>query len=424
MTIIKKQIVLILPYLNVNTTSAERFKSFIRAFELNNSLNTNVITFDYGIKKSYFLGLETTPADSFSPKNYQIIKVKLNLIQSLGVRFLNNDFKKLWRIFQLLHLIIYQKDIFYPNFSLNDLNIELKNNDYIFTSGSHFSLFEIAENLSKKFGLKLILDYRDPWTLGYNPIDGLSVIHYLKILISRKKEIKLLNSAFLITTVSESLKSFFPLHYQSKIKIFANGSNFLIEEVEKQTQTKTFQIVYAGTIYREQLQDETFFESLQGFVVNKKTENIKLKFLGVGDNKSLKKLIKKYNLKNITSYTHRLKRDEFLLQMNNTSIFLHLKYGNKKDVISSKQAEYLMFNRPILLPVSDNGDIAESILKNKAGFVCNNQSEVLKALESIWTKFKNQENLYLNRIETYNFNISREKIAKDFVNMVLNPPNS
>ena len=63
-------------------------------------------------------------------------------------------------------------------------------------------------------------------------------------------------------------------------------------------------------------------------------------------------------------------KQNLLHYMCNASCFLHLRYGKNKGVITSKQAEYLAYRKVILLPNSDNGDIAESILNNNAGVVC------------------------------------------------------
>nr|WP_294901172.1 hypothetical protein [uncultured Pedobacter sp.] len=418
-----KKIIFILPYLNVNTTSSERFKSFIKAAEDSAGLETEVITIDYGISKSYFAGLSKENVDYYYPKNHKVVTFPPNIVQKLGFLAVDKGFKFLWRFFQLLHLLIYRRDIFYPG------NIELKKvnrqQGFVFCSGSHFSLFTTANHLAQRLNFKLILDYRDPWTFGYNPVDGLRFVHSLKTFLGRRKELQLLRSATLITTVSNSIREFFPSEFFEKVKIIPNGSNFLNSQITA-TGSLSFNIVYAGTIYADQLKEEDFFQALEIFIKQRDLSRIRLEFLGANGNSALKKVIHKYGLDPITFITPRLNKEELLLRMNQASIFIHLRYSTKKHIISSKQAEYLNFSKPILLPISDGGDLEASILEHHAGFVTKNKEAFLLKLNELWQKFENGESLKVNHPKEVIEEISRAYIAKKFINELkkqpLNPP--
>ena len=413
----KKEVILILPYLNVNTTSAERFKSWINAFEEHPNCNLRVIIIDDGIKRSYFGGLDRANVEVVSVKNHTLYNSDYNFVQRFAFKCVNAGFTKCWRLLQLVHLAIYRTDIFYPG-ELS-LKKESFSQGYVITSGSHFSFFSAAQKLAQQFNYKLILDYRDPWTFGYPSIGGRGFIHSLKKRVGRRKEELLLKEANLITTVSNSLKNFFPKTYHSKIHIFSNGCNFSGLEIENQTPHQKFNIVYAGTIYNEQLKDNAFFEAMKIFCADKDITKIGLQFVGAIHSKLLKNKIEKYDLGRITEITPRLKNTHLIEYLNNASLFLHLRYGNKKSVISSKQAEYLAFRRPILLPVSDDGDIAESILQNNAGYVCNEVNTVVENLEKLWAKFGNGENLFINQPEAFIKCLNRKTIAESFAKKVL-----
>lgn len=412
----KKEIIFILPYLNVNTTSAERFKSLISAFDANDNFKVRILIIDYKLKRSYFTGLQTNSLDNFSLESTESIFPKLNIVQKAGFYFLNKNYKLLWRLFQLLHLLIYQTDVFSPGkiFVKKECNF-----GYVFSSGSHFSFFETADAISRTLNFKLLIDFRDPWTFGYTSIDGFKFVKWFKVLFGRKKEIRSLNNSYLITTVSKSLKQFFPGKFQSKISVIPNGSNYLDKDVIKETPNEVFNILYAGTIYNDQLIDKSFFNALNKFLKNKDVSKISLKFIGSSQNENLYKIIKDFHLENITEITPRLKKDELLNYLNNASLFFHLKLGNRKNVISSKQAEYLMFRRPILLPISDYGDMAESIINHNAGYVCESESQIFETLELLWNKFKSGENLFIHQSEEFVESISRKKIAEDFVKFIL-----
>ncbi|OAQ38781.1 hypothetical protein A5893_12085 [Pedobacter psychrophilus] len=412
----KKEIIFILPYLDVNTTSAERFKSFIAAFEENKQFILRIIIIDYNLERSFFSGLEINNSNApFSNKFCENIKPKLNFIQKLGFRFLKSGEKKKWRLLQLLHLLVYKTDIFYPG----NISIQKRSNTgFIFSSGSHFSFFSTASQIAKNLRFDIILDYRDPWTYGYTAIDGKEWVQKSKYFFGRIKEIRYIKQAQFITTVSESLKNFFPVKFHNKILVLPNGSNYTNHHVINETPKNAFNIVYVGTIYNDQLRENIFFHALNKFIKNKDLSQISLKFIGSSQNSNLIKMIKNFKLEEITEITPRLNNNQVLNYLNNASIFLQFKYGNRNDVISSKQAEYLMFRRPILLPISDNGDIAESILKYKAGYVCESESQIIDTLELLWEKFKNGENLFINQPQEFIESISRKKIAEDFARLL------
>lgn len=414
----KKEVIFLLPYLHVNTTSAERFKSLINAFDQKRNVSVKVFLIDYRLTKSYFKGLENSLFEN--DKEIQFVRLSLhpNIIQKIGFFFLNHDFKLLWRVSQLLHLILYKSDIFHP-FGLDVKVASEANNGFVIASGSHFSYFTIANDIARRLNYKLVLDYRDPWTFGYPSVDGFKFIHHLKVRFNRAQELYLLSQSFLNTTVSKSLIEQFPSIFREKFELVPNGSNFNVNEVRLITNFHTFNIVYAGTIYNNQLNNHVFFDAFSEFIKNKDLNSIKLQFIGSSANKNLTRLIESYQLMHCTDITNRVTKLELLEYLNNASVFLHLKYGTNKDIISSKQAEYLMFKRPILLPVSDHGDLKESILSNHAGYVCNHKQEVIECLELLWEKFLKKENLFINQPTELINHLSREKIAQNFAEKII-----
>lgn len=418
-----KEIILVLQYLDENTTSTLRFQSLINEFSNRVDCYVKVLIIQYPILNTTPLGLELSQKDDFEIDNFRVIKYspKFNKIQKLGFFFLNKNNKLFWKCFQFIRIISLGRDIFYFN-NIDDL-LEIKDyaieNGYVIALGGPFSLFSIAKDLAYKFNYKLILDYRDPWTFGYIPLGGIKFFHQVKNNIERKHELALLKRASLITTVSSSLMGFFPTEFQHKVKVIPNGSNYKEEEIEKVTSNKTFNIVYAGTIYNEQLIDLTFFESFKIFLKDKDPKNISLQFIGSFNNPLLKQILNKFGILHVCIVSKRVLRNDLLKILNDSSVFLHLKYGDKKDIISSKQANYLAFRRPILLPKDDNGDLSKSIIENKAGFVCNSVDDNVKILNSLYLKFLNKENLFVNQPNDFLNSISRTTIAKKFVDSVL-----
>lgn len=414
----RREVILVLPYLNINTTSAERFKSFIKAFRADTRVNLRVYQIKYPNTKSYFSGMSLENVDSEDVEINYIVP-KLNKIQKFGFRELENGNYTLWKIAHLLHLILYQTDIFYPA-EIDSSNWKKYPLGYVIVSGAHFSYFSTARKLAKKLGYKLVIDYRDPWTFGYAPIGGFKIIHWIKILLNRKNELLALKQAGLVSTVSQSLRQFLPDFIKEKTIIIPNGCNFNVEEIKPNSNPYIFNIVYAGTIYNSQLNNEVFFKGLAEFMVTKDPRKVKLQFIGTAQQAYLNNILNKYNLLSIVHYSGRLKKEELKNYLSEASVFLHLKYGDNKDIITSKQADYLAFRKPILLPVSDKGDIAESIINNNAGYVCNTVEENVAVLEMLYDKFKNGKSLVIPQSEEMLRKNSREYIAKEFVEQVLN----
>ena len=419
----KREIILILQYLDENTTSTLRFQSIINELINKKDFNVKVLIINYPIVNKNLLGLELSQKDSYQQTGFELINYypEFSQLQKLSFFFLNNNFGLLWKISQMLRILFCGKDNFHTSKIDNLirlLNVNMKQG-FVMAFGGPFSLFSTANNLSKKINFKLILDYRDPWTCGYTPLGGINFLHQIRNCREKKHELALISNANLITTVSSSLKNFLPENIQTKIKVIPNGSNFNDIEITKETNIKNFNIVYAGTVYNEQLLDLTFFESFKIFLKDKDTNTISLQFIGSDNNPLLKNILKKYDLLHLSIISKRVVRKNLLKILNDSSVFLHLKYGDKKNIITSKQSDYLTFRRPILLPKDDLGDLSESINKNQAGFVCNSVDENVKILNFLFQKFQKKENLFINQSEEFINSLKRETISKEFVNFLL-----
>ncbi len=354
----------------------------------------------------------------FLTENPLIVNPNLNSIQKFSFWALKHQNFKLFKFLSGLHQLIYFSDLFIAHKVKKQLSfLKLNKEDTIIALGGPFGLFNTAYKIHKCFNTKFILDYRDPWTYGYPPIDGSSIFHFIKKHTIRKRENRILEKATLIFTVSESLKKFFPDVYKSKIKVIPNGSNY--KDVNINNSPKTFDIIYLGTMYDIQINDSTFFDVLAQWILNK--ENVRLIFLGSNNSVKLKELISSHKLDKYTLITRRFAKDIVSSYLENASLFLHLKYGNRKDIITSKQSDYLSFRKPILLPFTDFGDLEESINTNNAGYVCNSREQIKVVLDKLYEKFLN------GMIETTTYSDvsnSRESWAKKVIDEILNltPP--
>ena len=346
-------------------------------------------------------------------KKLNPLQKQLLLIDNKGLSFANK------KIFLALHLMFFKVDHwFVSKKDLSTINL----NASVIISGGGSGIIKSASYLADKNKAKLVLDYRDPLNFGYHLLETNNLIYKFKRFFTIRNEIQFLRKADHIITVSESLKSFFPKEFQGKISVIENGSNYEFNLITDTINSapQEFNIVYLGTIYNDQLTDETFFTAIKAFIKQHKIneESFKIYFIGSNLNLKLSDIITKYGLNPFTHITERLEEDVVLNYLSNASIFLHLKYGDRSQIITSKNAEYLMFKKPILLPVSDDGDLAEIISKYKAGYVCNGVDKTVNALNKEYNKFLNKENVTLDNGD-FSF-LSRSEISKKLLTVIKN----
>lgn len=413
--------VLLLTYdLNLNQTSSKRYYSFIKAISNTSHLQVAAIGIRFPFK-SHPINPDQYGKIPIAILPYikTIEPVHLNIIQRLLV-FIdkNNGSYFLKKILLALHIVFYRTDQWCV-----DLR-DLENLDFVpdvIISGGSGGIIKTSYELAKKYNATLVLDYRDPWNFGYNLLETNKLIYYFKKSFTTSKELEYLRYAAKVTTVSASLKSFFPKKIQDKIFVLNNGSSFEDYDftADKSNETSTFLITYLGTIYNDQLLDEAFFRALSTFITRKNlnNEDIQLNFFGSSKNLILPKIIQKYNLTEYTQVTERKEIDDLVSWLQQTRLFLHLKYGDRSQIISSKQADYLLFRKPILLPNTDRGDIAESIISNKAGYVLNGGlDEIIKVLEIEYEKFLKEESAMLEERDLSA--LSRSKIAEKLLELI------
>lgn len=417
----KPQSILIVTHdLKLNRIFTTRYFSFIRVLKKQGHLVKGV-GIDFTFKPHPINNLDKTKEHLDIDSDIVTIRPKeLNLIQKLltfSDQYRLPFFLKKYLL--ALHILVYKTDQWVADIS--DFNAIDKYQPTIVMAGGGGGIIETAYKLSRKYHAKLILDYRDPWNFGYNLLETNKFANQFKKRFTIKRELELLGIADHIITVSASIKSFFPSQFHHKISIIENGSNFepriLVDAIVGKP--KCFNIVYSGTIYDEQLKDVSFFVALKKFIErnNILKGGTVLKFLGSSKNKLLPGLLKKHFLEEHSIITDRLTQDDVKTHLSNASIFLQLKYDDRSQIITSKQADYLMFRKPILLPNSDHGDIEESIKKYNAGYVCDGKVEsIIAVLQKEYNKHLSGVSCTLDEKDLSN--LSRNKIAEKLLDII------
>ena len=132
--------------------------------------------------------------------------------------------------------------------------------DYVLISGGPFLHFGVANYLKRKFGAKIILDFRDPFSRNPSFKDGL-----LKIGIKKIIERSFLKSADYLTVVNSYCEKLV-VKTNVPVKIIDNGYDDT--ELKKTTENITnskFTIAHAGTFINGVRNPENLFNTLKTF---------------------------------------------------------------------------------------------------------------------------------------------------------------
>jgi glycosyltransferase involved in cell wall biosynthesis len=251
--------------------------------------------------------------------------------------------------------------------SVKLLSSYLDNNtiDVVITTGPPHSLHLIGLALKKKYGLKWVADFRDPWT-------NIDYFHNLPLTKrSLKKhydmETMVLKYADAVLVVGKSMKDEFR-DRNSEVHVLTNGFDEL-KESGKIDLDKRFSMSHIGLMNADrnpivlwkvlkELADESteFANDLQVKMIGKCADEVY-------------KSIAESGLKSKVSFEGYVSHHE-VLQYQQASQLLLLcvnKVPSAKSVVTGKVFEYLQSNRPILAIGPVDGDLAEILEETNAG---------------------------------------------------------
>jgi glycosyltransferase involved in cell wall biosynthesis len=253
--------------------------------------------------------------------------------------------------------------------SVKLLSSYLENNkiDLIITTGPPHSLHLIGLELKKKYGLKWVADFRDPWT-------NIDYFHNLPLTKrSLKKhydmETKVLKGADAVLVVGKSMKDEFT-DRNSEVHVLTNGFDE-VKESGKMDLDKHFSMSHIGLMNADrnpvvlwkvlkELVDESpdFANDLQVRMIGKCAEEVY-------------KSVEESGLQSKVSFEGYVGHHE-VLQYQQASQLLLLcvnKVPSAKSVVTGKVFEYLQSKRPILGIGPVDGDLAEILEETKAGMM-------------------------------------------------------
>ncbi len=323
-------------------------------------------------------------------ENYEVyyLPFKPGLLDRFYLKFGESKLRALFLTAKVADVFLASSTLKFTSFAnfqpLLDTLINLHKPCAVIISGEPFYFFKLGYEISKKYDVNWIADYRDDWSTNELQMERRGGV-FRRFLLNKesKYEKKWVGTASHIISVSES--------YTKRISAFVGKPGLTIQngfeegllelpEVEKY---ENFTLAYSGVLYPSQ-DISVLLEALKKAKDN--GNPIYLIFLGTGFDIKEKKRIESLvgdDIRDFVKVTDRYPRSEALQILKKCHALVSIAYGNMKGIPSSKLYEYIALKTPILLCPSD-GDIMEKIIEETGtGMVCNDSETLLYNIERI-----------------------------------------
>ena len=284
--------------------------------------------------------------------------------------------------------------------------IKMHKTSHVFITGGPFSLFILGVALKKTLGVKILLDFRDPWK-EYTDQKSQTIIRRTH---NKWMENFTLKNADAIISVTEPILHSFRNKNMS-IPMYELPNGFDPDDYEKpdieEKKSSVFTFAYAGkfNILNESYNPEILLKAFKRFYTTLRKKNVELVII-TKLNKPTKDFVKLMDMKYI-KFLEFMPRDQLLLNFNQVNTFLHFYYPDKQQLaLSIKIFEYSQFKCPILSFSSKEGCIAEYLNRTNLGYVCENDD--VDAVSELFSKAYNtdmsrfESNINIEEIEKYN----------------------
>lgn len=235
--------------------------------------------------------------------------------------------------------------------------------DLLFATGDPFFPLLVCPFAKKIFGLKYIVDFRDPWKLAIPDHPPVGLKGKIFQPVNNFLEPIVVNSASKIIVVSEMMaeqyKKAYPKRSENDFIVIPNGfdpDDYDSVPIKKQD---IFTIVYAGKFLTgESFRNPSFF--LQALKILKE-KGLKIKFTYVGEkNFEIEKLVKQIDVIDLFESVGRKSYAETISYMKGAGILLLIGSGQETEQ-TAKIFDYLGCKRPILALASEKGGIADVV---------------------------------------------------------------
>jgi len=284
-----------------------------------------------------------------------------------------------------------------PAFRICDRIVENFVPQIVYATCNPFSSALIGALLKKKYGIPLILDFRDPWTIDWDMVYPTS----LHKAVDNFLESSILKIVDHLIVVTENMKEEYVRKYtylQSKISTITNGFDVSDFPTHALSSFEKFTITYCGSFSGPRRPD-VFLHGLKEVVIRKKLSpwNLQVFFLGP-NNEDLSRLVRILGLDQFVFHMGYLPHREALDFTFKSHLLLLVE---PRPALTNKVFEYLATGKPILALVS-RGELEELVKKYSDGsyvLTSPNSSEVAEAIYDCYNKWVHNR-YHLTGVET------------------------
>ena len=280
--------------------------------------------------------------------------------------------------------------------------------DVLITTGPPHSTHLIGLKLKRKFKIKWLIDFRDPWTkMGYlKNVKRWKLSTFFDSILERK----VINNCDVAIAVSKKITDDF--NNIRKIHLIKNGY-----DPEDFEQTKIiekqdfFSMNYFGTIPSES--SPVPILKAVNLLFEKSINNIHLNFYGnVSD--IVKMELKENDENNLITFHSYLPHNEMLNLLVNSSMLLLIinKVKNNKGILTGKIFEYIGSGVPVLGIGPEDGEAAQILRETESGkmFYYDQIEEITEFIEEKYNDWKNRKKRTITKkVENYSrINLTRK----------------
>ena len=273
-----------------------------------------------------------------------------------------------------------------------EANRYLKNNkiDLILATGEPWINFYYASNLSKKYGIPWIPDYRDGWSTNTLRMNSRGLNRILNECFYSKLERRILSSTNHIMASDpcelQKLKRLFPEH---NFHLVYNGfDEDLIHEYSGIKQNcDQFNVSYAGTIYP--FQDlETFLSGITKFVNEFPNPKLRINFIGAEFyTEQIDRIFQSdASIHQYIETSPRISQGEVIKLLAASHLLLILSHPSHV-ALPAKIFEYFGLDRKILVSINDKSDIESLMNECSGGYLCDSEEDVYRAIKESYLEF-------------------------------------
>ncbi len=289
--------------------------------------------------------------------------------------------------------------------------------DLIISTGPPHSMHLIALGLKRKFNIKWIADFRDPWT-------DIDFYHKLRLTKwadrkHRKLEKQVLLNADQVVTVSPGCAADLEKITNRKVEVINNGFDPLDYQFELPPLDKEFSITHFGAFNKDR--NPSLLWEVLGEIAKADAEfkqKLCIRLIGQTDESVISDIRKNGLNENIKIHDH-LPHSEGLYKLSQSQVLLLPLNDapNAKGILPGKMYEYIALRRPILALGPADADYSIILNETKAGIPVSfrDKTEIKKAVAFYYSlyeegKLKVEPGAY----EKY----SRRNLAAKFMKLV------